>query len=77
VLRGMALLGSGPFLTTNPAGNAESVEESRLLFVPREEFYSVLSDHVEIVAGLFKHLARRLRKLTIFVEKQTQQGRIS
>jgi len=67
-----ALFDDEPRLAT-----AESVEESRLLFVPREEFYSVLSDHVEIVAGLFKHLARRLRKLTIFVEQQTQQGRIS
>jgi CRP-like cAMP-binding protein len=50
---------------------AESLEESRLLFVPREEFYDVLSDHFEMVAGLFKHLVQRLRKLTILVEKQT------
>jgi CRP-like cAMP-binding protein len=28
---------------------AEVIETSRLLFVPREEFYEVLADHVEIV----------------------------
>jgi CRP-like cAMP-binding protein len=43
-------------------------EESRLLFVPREDFYDVLSEHVEIVAGLFKHLVQRLRKLVEIVE---------
>jgi CRP-like cAMP-binding protein len=48
---------------------AESAEETRLLFIPREDFYDVLSDHVEIVAGLFKHLVQRLRKLAVVVEK--------
>ena len=67
-----ALFDDAPRLTT-----AESAEESRLLFVPREEFYEVLSDHVEIVAGLFKHLVQRLRKLSIVVEKQTGHGRVS
>ena len=67
-----ALFDDEPRLTT-----AETVEETRLLFVPREEFYSVLSDHVDIVAGLFKHLAQRLRKLTILVERQTRPGRVS
>lgn len=59
-----ALFDDEPRLTT-----AESVEESRLLFVPREDFYDVLSDHVEIVAGLFKYLVQRLRKLASVVEK--------
>jgi CRP-like cAMP-binding protein len=59
-----ALFDDEPRLTT-----AESVEESRLLFIQREEFYDVLSDHVEIVAGLFKHLVQRLRKLAAAVEK--------
>jgi CRP-like cAMP-binding protein len=66
-----ALFDDGPRLAT-----AESVEESRLLFVPREEFYNVLSEHVEIVAGLFKHLVQRLKRLTILVEKQTWQRSI-
>jgi CRP/FNR family transcriptional regulator, cyclic AMP receptor protein len=48
---------------------AASVEESRLLFVSREDFYDVLSEHVDMVAGLFKHLVRRLRKLAVVVEK--------
>lgn len=48
---------------------AESLGETRLLFVPREDFYDVLSDHVELVAALFKHLVQRLRKIAAVVEK--------
>jgi CRP-like cAMP-binding protein len=59
-----ALFDDEPRLAT-----AESVEETRLLFIPREDFYDVLSDHVEMVAGLFKHLVQRLRKLAVVVEK--------
>ena len=59
-----ALFDDEPRLTT-----AESVEESRLLFVPREDFYDVLSDHVEMVAGLFKQLVQRLRKLAAAVDR--------
>jgi CRP/FNR family transcriptional regulator, cyclic AMP receptor protein len=57
-----ALFDDEPRLTT-----AQSLEESRLLFVPREEFFDVLSDHIEIVSGLFKHLVQRLRKLAAVV----------
>lgn len=57
-----ALFDNEPRLAT-----AETVEESRLLFVPREEFYDVLSDHVEMMAGIFRHLVQRLRKLTILL----------
>ena len=64
-----ALFDDGPRLAT-----AESVEESRVLLVPREEFYNVLSEHVEIVAGLFKHLVQRLKRLTALAEKQNWQG---
>ena len=59
-----ALFDDEPRLTT-----AEAVEESKLLFVPRDDFYDVLSDHVEIVAALFKHLVHRLRRLAVAVEK--------
>jgi len=58
-----ALFDDEPRLTT-----AEAAEESRLLFVSREDFYDVLADHVEIVAGLFKHLVQRLRKIAAVVE---------
>ena len=58
-----ALFDDGPRLTT-----AESAEESRLLFVSRDDFYDVLADHVDIVAGLFKHLVQRLRRLATVVE---------
>ena len=47
---------------------SESAEESRLLFVSRDDFYDVLADHVDIVAGLFKHLVQRLRRLATVVE---------
>lgn len=59
-----ALFDDEPRLTT-----AESVEASRLLFVPRDDFYDVLSDHVEMVAALFTHLVQRLRKIASVVEK--------
>jgi CRP/FNR family transcriptional regulator len=59
-----ALFDDEPRLTT-----AEAIEESHLLFVPRDDFYDVLADHVEMVAGLFKHLVQRLRKLAEVVEK--------
>src|SRR5688572_22496359 len=39
------------------------VEASRLLFVPQEEFYEVLADHVDIVQGIFKQLVQRIRAL--------------
>jgi ATP:ADP antiporter, AAA family len=42
---------------------AEVTETSRLLFVPREEFYEVLADHVEIVQGIFKQLVQRVRSV--------------
>jgi CRP-like cAMP-binding protein len=49
--------------------SAEADEDSRLLFVPREPFYEVLSNHVDIVQGLFKQLVRRLHELATIVEK--------
>src|SRR5262245_39469587 len=59
-----ALFDDKPRLT-----NAEAIESSRLLFVPREQFYEVLSDHVDIVQGVFKHLVGRLHQLATIVEK--------
>lgn len=59
-----ALFDDEPRLTT-----AESAEESQLLFVSRDDFYDVLADHVDIVAGLFKHLVERLRRLATVVER--------
>lgn len=59
-----ALFDDEPRLTS-----AVTLEESRLLFVPREEFYEVLSDHVDIIGGLFKHLVQRLRRLATAAEE--------
>lgn len=58
-----ALFDDAPRIAT-----AVSREESRLLYIPREDFYVVLSDHVDIVEGLFKHLVGRLRRLTAVIE---------
>jgi len=48
---------------------AQSVEATRLLFVSRDDFYDVLSDDVEMVAALFKHLVQRIRKIAVVAEK--------
>jgi CRP-like cAMP-binding protein len=60
-----ALFDDQPRLTS-----AEVPETSRLLFVPREEFYEVLADHVDIVQSIFKQLVQRVRSLAAVVEKQ-------
>ena len=48
---------------------AAATESSRLLFVPRDEFYDVLSDHVDIAQGIFKQLVQRVRRLAAVAEK--------
>ena len=58
-----ALFDDEPRLTT-----ATTLEESRLLYVSKDDFYDVLSDHVDIVEGLFKHLVMRIRRLASVVE---------
>lgn len=42
---------------------AEAAEACRLLFVPRADFYDVLSDHSDITQGIFKQLVQRVRRL--------------
>lgn len=59
-----ALFDDAPRLTT-----AQTLQDSRLLYVAREGFYDVLADHVDIVEGLFKHLVERLRRLAHILEK--------
>lgn len=59
-----ALFDDAPRLTT-----ALAIEETRLLYVGRDDFYDVLSDHVDIVEGLFKHLVQRLRRLAAAIEQ--------
>jgi len=54
-----ALFDNQPRLT-----GTQAIEPSRLLFVQREDFVDVLSNHVDIVQSIFKQLAQRLRRLT-------------
>ncbi len=49
---------------------AVTMEESRILFISRDDFYDVLTDHVDIMQGLFKHLVLRLRGLVAAVGNQ-------
>jgi CRP-like cAMP-binding protein len=42
---------------------ARTVEDTRLLRIGRDDFYDLLSDNVEITAGIFSTLAKRFRKL--------------
>ena len=59
-----ALFDNQPRLT-----GTEASEPSRLLFVRRDDFMDVLSNHVDIMQGIFKQLAQRLRRLTTAREK--------
>jgi CRP-like cAMP-binding protein len=59
-----ALFDNQPRLT-----GAEAAEPSRVLFVRRDDFFDVLSNHVEIVQNILKQLAQRLRRLTTVREK--------
>jgi CRP-like cAMP-binding protein len=59
-----ALFDDQPRLT-----DAAAVEDSNVLFVPREDFYDVLSDHVEITQSVFKHLVQRVRRLASVGER--------
>jgi CRP-like cAMP-binding protein len=49
---------------------ATTLEESRILFISRDDFYDVLTDHVDIIQGLFKHLVLRIRGLATAVGTQ-------
>jgi CRP/FNR family transcriptional regulator, cyclic AMP receptor protein len=61
--------GVGAFFDDAPRLTAAVViEPSRLLFVSRDDFYDVLTDHVEIVQNILKQLVQRLRRLTVAVQ---------
>lgn len=59
-----ALFDNEPRLT-----GAEATEASHLLFVRRDDFFDVLANHVDIMQGIFKQIAMRLRRLTKAKEK--------
>ncbi len=58
VLGSWALFDEEPLLV-----RARTLEDTRLLRISREEFFDLLSDHMEIAASIFSTLARRFRKL--------------
>jgi CRP-like cAMP-binding protein len=42
---------------------AESLEDTRLLRISRDDFYDLLSDNSEITSAIFSTLVRRFRRL--------------
>jgi CRP-like cAMP-binding protein len=48
---------------------AKTLEETRLLKIPREDFYDLLADNSEITQAIFSTLVKRFRKL---VEQQAR-----
>ncbi len=59
-----ALFDDEPRLTT-----AQTQDEVQALFISRDAFYEMLSDHVDIVEGLFKQLVQRSRRLASALER--------
>ncbi len=49
----------------------ETAEESVLLYISRDDFFDVLADHVDLMAGLFRQLIQRLRKLAITMDPKS------
>ena len=62
-----ALFDETPRLVT-----ATTAADARLLRIDREDFYDILSDHVQITQGIFKTLVKRLRALaeSVSVERR-------
>lgn len=42
---------------------AEIIEPTRLLKINRDDFLDIVADYIEITEGIFKSLARRIRKI--------------
>lgn len=60
----VALFDGGPY----PA-NAVALEDSRILSVPRADFFSLLSRHPTIAVAVVENIGRRLRQLVLLVEE--------
>lgn len=69
VLGAWALFDDAPMPVT-----ARTLEDTRLLYLRREDFYDLLSDNVEIMAALFSTLVKRFRKL---VEDEEYRGGVA
>lgn len=70
VERGGSVIGELPlFDGGNQPYSAEAMVPSRLLFIPREHFLSVLHDHPELMQAALRALAIRVRRLLHLVEE--------
>lgn len=64
VARQSEVLGSWALFDDSPSPvTAKTVEDTALLRIAREDFYDLLSDHMELAAAIFSTLVRRFRKL--------------
>ncbi len=51
---------------------AETLEETRVLRIDKEDFIDILADHVEITQGILKAIVGRLRALVATVERDAR-----
>jgi CRP/FNR family transcriptional regulator len=58
------LFDAGPYPAT-----ARAMEDSRVLFLPMDQFQSLYRTHPEIADSTIRELGRRLRKMVVLVEK--------
>ena len=56
--------------------SATTSEETKLLRVDREDFYDILTDHVQIIEGIFKTIVKRLRRLLERIDSETPQKNV-
>ncbi len=64
VARQSEVLGSWALFDDSPLPvTAKTVDDTALLKISRDDFYDLLSDHMELAAAIFSTLVRRFRKL--------------
>lgn len=58
------VLGSWALFDDSPSPvTAKTLEETAMLRIARDDFYELLSDHMELATSIFSTLVRRFRKL--------------
>lgn len=64
IARQSEVLGSWALFDDSPSPvTAKTLEETAMLRIARDDFYELLSDHMELAASIFSTLVRRFRKL--------------
>lgn len=64
IARESDVLGSWALFDDSPSPvTAKTLEETAMLRIARDDFYELLSDHMELAASIFSTLVRRFRNL--------------